>query len=214
MTLINGLDIVVTPGSLRAIDVACIPSSPGPAARWPYVSPPPQPDCWHSPQRGASSAPQLLGLNALNLWPVVLPGMALQQVQIEVTAASAAGGLLRAGLYGHDSALFRPNLGGLIQDWGAQASDTVGAKLYATTATIAEGVYWVALVAQVATCSVRATNVGAFPTNLLPGESPGTVNTRNSFQMTGVSGALPTGGTLATAGLSDPRVFFRRSAAV
>lgn len=180
----------------------------------PWIGPPPQLNSWHNPSRGPGTGTFALTLNTLYLWPVTSPGLTLKNVQLEVTTLGASG-LLRCGFYEHDYTLFRPVLGSPIADLGTQSSATTGAKTFPSSAVLPYGILWFAVVAQTIGCTVRSSTTGhGFSMNLLPGEAPGNNNSRNNFRVTGVVGALPTAGTLASAGDTDPKVFFQRSATV
>lgn len=80
---------------------------------------------------------------------------AFDRIGIFVTAASAAGsgGLLYLGIYSPG-----PVPGSLLASSGAMSSETTGAKEAAISVTLATGVYWVAVLGAVATCSVAMIN--------------------------------------------------------
>lgn len=179
-----------------------------PVPRWVK---PPQLNCWLNPTRGPLSVVALT-LNAMYLWPVMLPAMTLQSAQLEVTTLGTSG-LLRMGFYPNNPEFNQPVLSGLLADLGTQSSATVGAKTYPTTLVWPGGILWLAVVAQTTGCSVRVHTGGSpIPLPLPAGDTPGTNNARLGLIVTGVSGALPTSGVWASNINPEAKLFVRRSA--
>ncbi len=172
---------------------------------------PPGLNCWINPVRGSLAAVALT-LNTLYLWPVILPAMTLQSIQLEVTTLGTSG-LLRAGFYANDPNFNQPELSGLLADLGTQSSATVGAKTYATSLVWPGGILWYAVVSQTTACSIRVMNSGSAIALPFPvGDTPGTNNARFGLAVTGVTGALPTSGTWTSNSNPDAKLFVRRSA--
>lgn len=169
-------------------------------------------------QTSAYTATQVnfMYLYPINVWQTAV----YNQVSVYCQTAQVAGtsGAMRLGLYGSTIDGSRPNLAQLLYDWGQTAALTsTGVKTPTSAPTafsLAPGRYWYAAAYQIVgtpttypqmsqnnTSSIQA--VTAFPT---------AAAVLRAWQVSGVSGALPTSGTLFGAGQNAPTLTLTRSA--
>lgn len=129
----------------------------------------------------------------------------IDQISVEVTTATSAGGTLRLGLYSTVS-VFDMTPGSLVADFGTVLADTTGVK---TWTGLARGVsankpYVLGLVNQTAgTCTIRT--VHSYSPFVSDTSAPSGTNEFGAHIMTGVTGALPGTWTLGGAQLA-PRI--------
>lgn len=102
-----------------------------------------------------------------------------------VTAAGTAGAVVRLGIYGASGGMPQA----LVLDAGTVDATTTGAKTITISQVLHPGWYYLAGVAQVATCTVRARGVGG-SSWWVPQTAPGAEN-NVSWRVNSVSGALP-----------------------
>jgi hypothetical protein len=176
--------------------------------RWPI----PPLNTWWNPMPGGISA-QALVLNTLYVWPVEVPPMTLQSVSMEVTTVGA-GSLLRAGFVTVGDVSGSTVITGSLADLGTQDGGVVGAKTWATSLVWPGGILWCAVVAQTAACTVRGlTNSHGVPLPFATAaETLPTNNAKCSFSLAGVTAGIPASGALASGNVTQPKIFFRRSA--
>lgn len=123
-------------------------------------------------------------LNRLYMTPFYVPEETTYDlVGIVVTVAGSAGAVLRIGAYavGANGA---PDA--LLDEYGTVDTTSTGAKTVAISKTYQKGWIYLGGVAQVATCTVRAR-----PSSYLIPETSVGSNANQSFNLSGVSGALP-----------------------
>ena len=151
-------------------------------------------------------------LNLLNLWPVPISAtMTADRIGCNIGTTGSAGAVVRLGIYGSTSE-YRP--GSLVLDAGTLAADaTTGNKEITISQSLTAGLYWLALVSQVATCFVRH-SVPVF-SNMTTAVNDLTAPSVQLRGQTGVTGALP--GTVTVSGYTSagnnsiPMVFLRRA---
>lgn len=133
-------------------------------------------------------------LNTMFLSPVyLLIGATLTSIAFEVSG-NVATALARLGIYG-SSASMLPT-GSPIADYGTTTADTTVTKTVAVSTALAPGLYWMAIVGQTAAPTLRF-SAGQSPwvaSATFPAGSG--VGWNNAFAQTGVSGALPSIGTI------------------
>lgn len=138
----------------------------------------------------AAASTLSLTLNSLRARPFWVPvRRAFDRIGINVTTAASAGsgGVLRMGIY--NSAPGAP--GSLLLDAGTAGSESTGAKEITIAQTLGPGVYWLAVVAQVATCSVTSF-AAATATPWGSGDTaPPSSFSNCGYSQSLVSGALP-----------------------
>lgn len=126
------------------------------------------------------------------------------RIACSVTANGTAGAVVRLGIYGDTDG--QPDA--LIVDAGTVDSTTNGYKeITINQALTSGGLYWLAIAAQVATCSLRSAGIGDgsdFVGNVLTGDS----RAANWIQ-TGVTGAFPGNATPADGVTQSPIVKLR-----
>lgn len=124
----------------------------------------------------------------------LLVGATLSGLAFEVTA-NIATAVVRLGIYASDSAMLPT--GAPLADYGTTAAATTGTKTAAVSTVLRPGLYWVAAVGQTAAPTLR----------FCAGQSPWVANAtfpsgsgvgwNNGYAQTGVSGGLPSIGTIA-----------------
>jgi hypothetical protein len=148
--------------------------------------------------------------------PVPLRAGTLIRVACNVTTATAAGGVLRLGLYA-DSGFGYPGL--LVADWGTVACDTTGTKEITISTAVNDALYWFVICEQVQSgVGVRGCNP-SYVNNGLPAEigagPPGFVNPAGSWDGDTTSGVLNSNFSASPPpGLSSayyPAILFRYS---
>lgn len=123
----------------------------------------------------------------------LLVGATLSSLAFEVSGAIALA-VVRLGIYGSDATMLPT--GAPIADYGTTLAATTGTKTAAVSTALAPGLYWIAVVGQTVAPTLRFS----------AGQSPWVANAtfpsgsgvgwNNAFAQTGVSGALPTIGTI------------------
>ena len=164
--------------------------------------------------RSYSSAGQLatqgLTLNRVYYVPLLLwNDITIDRLGVSVSTAGSAGAVLRLGIYNSDTEGVPSTL---VVDAGTVASTSVAAVEATLSQALSAGLYWVAVVAQVATCSTHAD--GSVSNNFFIYRSSLSLyhNTENFYQ-DGVSGALPGTATPTAAVIGSlPGTAYRRSA--
>jgi hypothetical protein len=154
-------------------------------------------------------------LNLLMLFPFVAwESMNVDRIGFEVSTASAAGGVARAGIYARDSATGAA--GALVVDGGSVAVDVTGVKNVTISSTpLAAGLYWVGLVAQTQQPVLRVHQAAIYAVPMPYGTSaPSSADLagfRSGITYSGVTGALPATLVSTSWGLTDraPKMFLR-----
>lgn len=162
---------------------------------------------------GQSMGTAALTLNRLVARPYIVPvRRAFDRIGVDVSTAATggSGGVLRMGIY----ALSGGAPGALVVDALTIGSEALGAREITISETLDPGVYFLGIVAQVATCTVRSygtsTNVpwGCWSATG-PTTPPDTVGFMSAY-LNGVSGALPSPfGTPTSATSASPAVCLR-----
>jgi hypothetical protein len=140
-----------------------------------------------------SNSSSSLSLNRLYVRPFwVATRRAFDRIAIQVSSAGTTGAVLRLGIYSPGGG----TPGSLLLDAGTVASTSTGTKAATISQTLDPGIYWVAVVAQVAACGVVS-----FPATATPWAPHWTVAPPNGAQnpaksMDSQSGALPSTFTL------------------
>ncbi len=160
----------------------------------------------------ASYANTALSLDQLATHPFVVPARtAFDRIGISVGTAAAAGGTLRFGIYATGAAGVP---GALVHETTTIDSTTTGAKELALPAGFAlnAGLYWLAVVAQGAACSVSTHNtILPFYGNNSTAQASVT-NDRSYPADNGVTGALPATFTVDGSTIVMPAVMLRATA--
>lgn len=134
-------------------------------------------------------------LNTMFLTPVyLLIGATLTSIAFEVSG-NVATALARLGIYG-SSASMLPT-GSPLADYGTTTADTAVTKTVAVSTVLTPGLYWIAIVGQTAAPTLRF-SAGQSPwvaSATFPAGSG--VGWNNAYSQTGVTGALPSIGTIA-----------------
>lgn len=135
--------------------------------------------------------------------------LSVDQFTLEVTAAGTVGAVVRVGLYA-DNGAGKP--GALIADNGTVDATVAAEKPLAVAWDfVADTVYWIAVVSQIAACSLRLTGVDMSPTIPVNRVGMTLANNATGYQMGGVPGALPA--IYAESAVSRPaKVLLKRSA--
>jgi hypothetical protein len=137
-----------------------------------------------------------LGWNTLRVMPVIIPNrVTLSTLGLEVTAAGAAGAVLRIGIYADNGSNFP---GALIADAGTIDGTVVGVSEKTGLAVkLKPGLYWAGAVVQGGTSGTQPTvrtlsNITALRTMLTNGTLPavGAIASQG-FSYGGLTGALP-----------------------
>lgn len=143
---------------------------------------------------GTTRSSKAATANTMFLTPVyILVGATLTSIAFEVSG-NVANAVARLGIYG-SSATMLPT-GAAIADYGTTTADTTTTKTVAVSTLLAPGLYWVAIVGQTASPTLRFS----------AGQSPWVANAtfpagsgvgwNNALAQTGVSGTLPSIGTI------------------
>lgn len=149
-----------------------------------------------------------LVLNALYFMPFEVGKTSrFDRIACEVTTAGGAGALCRLGIYdtGTDG---MPN--NLVVDAGTIDGNVVAAAELVINQSLNTGLYWLAIVAQVAAASVRSAATAVSPyigQSVLP--TGGTA--LSSYRLAGVAGALPASAAGATGNAVPPKLYVRAS---
>lgn len=158
----------------------------------------------------ASSA--ALGNNVLRLCPWLVPNsITLARIGAEVSAAGAAGSVLRLGIYA-DNGYGQPSI--LVLDAGTIDATVVGVAELTVNLPLSAGPYWIGGAVQNAAGgqpTVRTPGTGYTPPLYLGSTSaPGTAANLIGYQQAAqVSGALPTTLSALTVVGTAPRVFVK-----
>lgn len=135
-------------------------------------------------------------LNAMYLLPfALLADATLTSIAFEVSG-NVATAVSRTGIYGSSSSTLLPT-GSAIIDNGTTDSSTTGTKTVSLSQALTAGVYWLAIVGQTAAPTLRhAAGVSPFVANATFPSGSGT-GWNNALVQAGVSGTLPTIGSLS-----------------
>ena len=150
--------------------------------------------------QGAGNSNQTTTLNELNFTPVYVPqSLTADRIAVNVGIAGSAGAVVRLGIYSPSATTGLP--GALVLDAGTVASDSTGFKEITISQALNTGLYWLSVVSQTATCSLRrpGTFIGGFvhwTSDATARETPGV----NRYRQTSVSGSLPSNATPTIAG--------------
>lgn len=131
-----------------------------------------------------------LSLNIAVLCPFIVPvRRSFDRIgaNVSTAATAASGGVLRAGIYRHDSGV----PGALLVDGGTLSSETLGGKEWTVAESLDPGIYWLAVVAQVAACGVTALSSNSLPPFVSLTTTPVAAASLTAFRRSSVSGALP-----------------------
>lgn len=146
----------------------------------------------HSYVVGPHSSPSPAALTEAEMFlsPIFVPARTpVDQVIFEVTIAGAAGSLVRLGLFDNDPARFVPR--SLLYDFGTVDTSTTGVKTLAIAATLPT-IAWLATAQQGAAASSATVRTWNSPAGyVLNPEFVALTNTRTSYSVAGVTGALP-----------------------
>lgn len=129
------------------------------------------------------------------------------RVGFNVTSGGSAGAVLRCGIYGNDAG----EPGTLISEFGTVSTVTSGSKEITISLTLDPGVYWLAGVCQTTNCT--ASGAGTFFSPFASASTTTSLVTtqRAALSTSGVTGALPTTATWASATLT-PIILLLRAA--
>lgn len=169
------------------------PAGPAGPAGHPW-STPPLPGCYVVLRPGPV-ANLAFTFDRAYLWPQFLPAGTLTDVQGSAqVAAVTAGSTALLGLYANGAGNL-PDLSTKLRDWGAQPTDTAGAKTWSGNYVIATaGVYWVCFLPLLSNVTMRISTNG---TNLPVGMRLGEIRTLGSAagcrSVPPPNPALPTG---------------------
>lgn len=154
----------------------------------------------------------LLTQAAMTLVPLIVPAfVAISSVSIDITVVGSAGSVVRLGLYDSAPVTFKPN--NLVIDFGTVIGTglNVVTKTPATPLQLPPGLYWQAVVGQGAPVTQPTLRASLDSTPLVrPVALPASGANANfvAYNVTGVTGALPTpAGTLVGGGVA-PYVFY------
>jgi hypothetical protein len=135
----------------------------------------------------------------------------VDRIGVEVTTSALSGGVVRLGIYNSDSDMMPSTV---LLDAGTVSSVvTAPAWVEITISQVLQpGLYWLAVVGQTATSTLRAYRYGGWmPVTRFTSATPSlNVDNHNAFQMASVSGALPTF-SFGTIQGGAPRVLVRVS---
>jgi hypothetical protein len=142
--------------------------------------------------RSSKTAPQ----DTMYLIPFYLMiGATLTSISFEVSGAIALA-VVRLGIYGSDATTMLPT-GAAVADYGTTIAATTGTKTAAVSTALTPGLWWLAFVGQVAAPTVRQCTGWTPYVASATFPSGSGVGWDNCYVQTGVSGALPTIGSLA-----------------
>jgi hypothetical protein len=166
---------------------------------------------YFTPNAAGVGTSNTLGNGTLRLVPFWVPNaVTLDQLGAEITAAGAAGSVLRLGIYADDGT-GRP--GALELDAGTIAGDAIAVATVDVDHALPAGVHWIGGAVQTggAQPTVRClTNTMGIVPNVDAAALPTAGATSFGFQMAGVAGALPSTFVPAASGVgSAPRMFVR-----
>jgi hypothetical protein len=130
--------------------------------------------------------------------------MTFDRIACRVNTAASSGGVVRLGIY---EATSDGLVGNLILDAGTVATNSTGVKEITISQTLAAGKYWLAVVGQVAGCTLRADNAIQHSFT----QSSFSNDDRDCLEQSGVTGALPNPFTGTSSRNTAPRIMLRRS---
>lgn len=162
---------------------------------------------WYS-NRCMSPNGQTLALDALYVVPFWVPkAQSFDGIGVWVSTAAGTGGVVRIGVYPHNAATGWPNGAAPVVETAGLASTTTGAKTAAITWTAAAGLYWLAVKAETAACSIIGSTVTDYPevghASLVAG------NVGSYVQGGTLAGSLPSPLNIATYNATTPRINLR-----
>lgn len=140
----------------------------------------------------ASTSSTAPAVNGIALRPFHVPvRRAFDRIGINVVTAATAGsgGVLRMGIYADGGGI----PGALVVDGGTVSSESTGAKEVTISVTLEPGTYWIAVVAQVAACTITTfSSTTGFPSVSGSTTPPSAATGFGYFFISGgASGALP-----------------------
>lgn len=147
--------------------------------------------------------------------PIWLPvAMTLDRIGCELVTAAGATGVMRLGIYEHDTSDQRP--GALVVDAGTvDGSASAGAKTITISEALAAGLYWLAGVAQGADAALPTWRTVVTPQHALPVTATPTGSGQSIAHIeAGVTGALTDPSPVGGSGITTvaPLLYVRRSA--
>lgn len=141
--------------------------------------------------------------------PVWIPTCTVDRLAVRVATAATggSGGVVRVGLYTASASTLAPD--SLLLDAGTASTETATTKEFTVSLSVTAGLYYLAAVTQVATCTTTMVAVG----DALPGTGLTVVggSTPNGYRQNSVSGALPSTATPTVAAASFIRSWYRRA---
>lgn len=164
-----------------------------------------------TPVLSSTGTVQLTTANGMYLVPVDIDvPTSFDQIAVDVTTVgTGAGQVLRLGLYADDGTRSRPTGAALFDAGTLDATTGTGDRAITITQTLQPGRYWLA-VAHQGTVTTGVTVVSAAYLVQLGGLTNLGNNSHRVWFQSGVSGALPSIGTLSRAGTA-PLIGLRRS---
>jgi hypothetical protein len=145
------------------------------------------------------AATMAMTLDRLYAVPLHVPKTTtFDRISIRITTASAAGGLIRLGLYASDGN--KPTT--LILDAGTVAADATGTPQITISQTLSQGFVFVAAVNQVQQASVNRHPSGGGGSHRIPTSdlANSVANKHTYYRETGVTGTLPSTYTVSGIG--------------
>jgi hypothetical protein len=140
------------------------------------------------PQPQGSNTAWSTGTNYLRLVPVYISKtVTANQISTEITTVGTTGAVARLGIYNSD-ANFQPST--LLLDAGTVSTTTLGQANITISQALTAGVYWLAVVGQVASSVLRGYQYGW--NGLIQTTTWQTATSLNAYEMSGVSAGLPT----------------------
>lgn len=144
-------------------------------------------------------------LNQLNFQPLWVPrALTIDRIAVEVTGAGGAGAVQRLGIYSDAAAKDHP--GALLLDAGTVDATGTGLLAITINQALTAGLYWLAVVSQVATSTCRVQS-GTWAN--IPHTSQGASLLRAWIEA-GVGGALPAAAAPVASGDATPLVYVRQ----
>lgn len=146
------------------------------------------------------------------LVPLIVPQyVAIKSISFDITNAGAANSVVRLGLYDAAPVTFKPN--NLVADFGTVIGTGTGTvtNTPATPLQIPPGLYWQAMVGQGAPANQPTVRASLDSTPLVrPTSLPGSASngTFVAYNVTGVTGALPSPAGTLVGGGGAPYLFF------
>jgi hypothetical protein len=141
-----------------------------------------------------------LGTGFMDLVPVqITKAVTASGIACRVTTAGQATSVIRMGIFNSD-ANFQPS--SLLLDAGTISSSTTGTKEITISQALSPGVYWLAVVGQVAANHIIQSQTGVY-VPLIQTTAFETTNGLGAYEQSGVTAALPS--TITLSGLSTQK---------